>query len=236
MKSSVLIDNFNFVPQGFEHWVSNLIFLGIGILIILVGKKYHGTQFEKKWIIGFALFVAVWPISMPLFRLYTGSFDKTLYLPLHLCNIMPFIIPFALFYKNKVMWSVLYYWILLGTLQALITPTLEHSFPHYEYLRYFIVHAGLVILALYPVFVYGWKVKFYDACRSAIYLNGLGMLMYFIDLILDANYMYMIAKPPGPTLYDVLGEWPYYLISLQAVILLGFLILSLPIYQRSTNK
>jgi len=142
--------------------------------------------------------------------------------------MLPFIIPFALYFKNRAVWAVLFLWIIAGTFQSLITPTLKDSFPHYEFFRYWIVHCGLVIAALYPIFVWGFKIKFKDVIAGTIAMNVLAFVMYFINLLLESNYMYMQAKPAGDTIYNLLGPWPWYLLSLEVVMGVLFFILYVP--------
>ena len=42
--------------------------------------------------------------------------------------------------------------------------------------------------------------------------------------------MFMVAKPDGKTMYDLLGDWPYYILQLEFVALLLFSLIYLPFY------
>lgn len=143
---------------------------------------------------------------------------------------MPFLVPFALLKPSRAIWAVLFFWIMGGTFQALFSPTLEHSFPHYEYFRYWIVHCGLVILMLYGAIVLKFRLTWKDAVLSAILLNVLALIIYFVDLALDANYLYLRAKPPGKTMYNLLGDWPEYILHLEGVVLILFTLIYLPFH------
>jgi len=54
------------------------------------------------------------------------------------------------------------------------------------------------------------------------------LAIYFANLIFGSNYMYLNAKPPGTTLYSILGPWPWYILSLEGVILVLFSALMIP--------
>ncbi len=109
-----------------------------------------------------------------------------------------------------------------GTLQALFTPTLTERLPHYEAIRYWVVHAGLPILALYGYYIENWHLSYKDALRSGLALNILALFIYPLNILMGSNYIYLNAKPPGTTLYSILGPWPYYILSLQLVWLVLF--------------
>lgn len=160
--------------------------------------------------------------------MHLGVFDIRNDLPLHLCNIMPFFMPLIMLKKWRFGWSILFFWICAGTFQALITPTHVESFPHYESIRYWAVHAGLTMMAVYGAVVYGWRLTWKDALFSAIGMHVLAMIIYPINVLLNSNYLYLMAKPPGKTMYDLLGPWPWYIISLEGVILVLFSLLLIP--------
>ncbi|HPQ21169.1 MAG TPA: TIGR02206 family membrane protein, partial [Saprospiraceae bacterium] len=107
------------------------------------------------------------------------------------------------------------------------TPTLTEYMPHYEAIRYWIVHSGLPLLAIYGYYIYGWQPTMKDALISGIALNILALIMYPINLLLGSNYVYLNGKPPGTTLYSYLGPWPYYIISLEFVWIIMFSLLVL---------
>lgn len=48
------------------------------------------------------------------------------------------------------------------------------------------------------------------------------------NALLGSNYMFIARKPDDPSLIDVLGPWPWYILSLEAVGLAICFILYLP--------
>ena len=227
MFDSFLIDNGTFFPYTGEHFWTVLWSVLIGISIILYARRLNEDK-QRRFALIFGMLILFSQLVKIPIRIYLGVFDITEDLPLQLCNMLPFVLPFAVYFKKRLLWAILFMWVMAGTFQSLITPTLVESFPHYEYFRYWIVHCGLVALALYPIFVYGFKLKLSDVWKSLLALNILAFIMYLINLGLDSNYMYLMAKPPGRTLYDILGPWPWYILSLEFVALLLFSLLYLP--------
>jgi len=230
MDNAFFIDNFNFVNYGFEHFNAVFFALLLSIVIIYYAKKKLSEKHQK--LLGFylAVFVLLVQLSKVFIKLELGVFDKSTDLPLHLCNMMPFLVPIALLFKNRTIWAILFFWIMGGTFQALFSPTLLQSFPHYEFWRYWIVHCGLVMLMIYGAIVFDFRLTIKDAIVSGILLNVLALIIYFIDLALDANYLYLRAKPEGKTMYNLLGDWPWYILHLEFVVLILFSIIYLPFH------
>ena len=55
--------------------------------------------------------------------------------------------------------------------------------------------------------------------KSFVALNILLVFLMPLDFIIDANYMYL-KEPPAVNHPLVSGEWPYYLINLEFIVLI----------------
>jgi hypothetical integral membrane protein (TIGR02206 family) len=62
--------------------------------------------------------------------------------------------------------------------------------------------------------------------------------IFFLNLAIGSNYMFVAHKPLTPSLIDVLGPWPWYILSLEAIGLVLFLLLYLPwvIHDRKRSR
>lgn len=230
MNNPFFTDNFTFVNYGSEHGLVILLAILLSAGVLLFAKKKLNEDQQKLFGFYLAIIILISQLSKVWIKLSLNTFDKTTDLPLHLCNMMPFFVPFAMLFKNRTIWAILFFWIMGGTFQALFSPTLQHSFPHYEFWRYWIVHCGLVMIMIYGAYVLGFRLYFKDAVISAILLNLLALIIYFVNLQLDANYLYLIAKPRGTTLYSFLGPWPWYILQLELVLVILFSLIYLPFY------
>jgi hypothetical integral membrane protein (TIGR02206 family) len=115
-------------------------------------------------------------------------------------------------------WGTVFFWIVLGVSQAKLTPSVEFSLFHYDAIRYWMVHMGLVLLALYPAVIWKWDLKRNDLFRTVGWLNVAAAIIYGLNLILNSNYMYLMAKPPGTTFFSILPAWPTYILVLEVIL------------------
>lgn len=142
-------------------------------------------------------------------------------IPLQLCDIALFLSVWALWGAPALVTELAYFWGLSGSVQALLTPDLHAGFPDYWWIKFFITHSGAVLAAVYlgrsgrvaPTPRSLWRVwgltNVYAACVGIV--NG----------VWGMNYGYLAHKPSQPSLLDHLGPWPWYLLSMEGVVLLS---------------
>ena len=128
------------------------------------------------------------------------------------------------------MYEILLFWVFAGTTQAMITPDLEHGFPHYNYLKYWIVHAGLVIFMLYATFVFGMRPSFKSIFKSFLALQIYFIAMLIVNKLLGSNYFFISEKPPHGSLLDYFGDWPYYILVAELIVFPYFFLIYLPFH------
>lgn len=230
MHSQFFTDNFSFVSFSLEHWCSILVFTLLFIVFLWMTLNKKETETQRRILIISCIAIFIVQIMKVCIKMYLGNFDSSQDLPLHLCNTLPVFLAFAFARRRRVEWAICFLLIMTGTFQSLITPTLEHSFPHYEYWRYWIIHVGLVLLAIAPTMIWKYRIVLKDVFWGWIAINIIAFSVMAINVPLRSNYMYMQAKPSGQTIYDLLGPWPWYILSLEFVSILLFLLAYLPFW------
>jgi len=128
------------------------------------------------------------------------------------------------------MFEILVFWIIGGTLQAVITPDISVGFPSFDFFRYWTVHLGLLVIIFYAIFVFKMKPTFKSIFKSFLALQVYVVIMILINYLLKANYFYLNEKPKSASLLDYFGEWPYYIIVAQLIVLPLFFLIYLPFY------
>lgn len=199
---------------------SPIILFGI---LALVSISYANTYLDDKGKTYLGCILAIIPLLFVLLRavilMYQGTFDYKADLPMHLCRVAAVIAPVVMFTRNRFWLVILYFWIIVGTLNANITPDLDNGFPHFEYICYFGLHSGLLVLPFYTVFVYDLRISWSDLWRAFLVTNLFFLIVHCINWLLGSNYMYTMQKPASASLLDHMGPWPWYILSGQFVVL-----------------
>ena len=149
----------------------------------------------------------------------TWSLDKRL--PFHLCGFSSVITCFILFIDKKQIWfEFLFYAGILGGLNALLTPLIDnYTGTSFFYVEYFYSHTSIIILPLYMYYYMDMKLSKFSWLKSFIALNIILVFLMPLDFLIDANYMYL-KEPPAVNHPLVSGDWPYYLVNLEFVVLI----------------
>jgi hypothetical integral membrane protein (TIGR02206 family) len=222
-----------FHAWGSAHVITLAIVVAFIAVLILVTRA-GGERIARSLEIALAavLFLC-WPLNLLIYWHY-GWLTASNLLPLQLCDAAAIFGFFALLKRWPLMCELLYFWGLAGTLQGLVTPALDVSWPHPRYIAFFLLHGGVVAAALQVVIgrgivprpgavrrALGWLIVYGAVAGAADYLINHA----FHD---DVNYGFLCAKPPTASLIDALGPWPWYLVGLFAVAVVFFSLLNLP--------
>ena len=149
-------------------------------------------------------------------------------LPLQLCDIAILVAAGALVLRWAPLVELTYFWGLAGSVQALLTPDLPQGFPNFLYFQYYVAHGGVVAAALLLTVGMRLRPRANAVVRVALITLAYAAIVGVVDMATGGNYMYLRAKPPGPTPLDLMGPWPWYLGWAALVGVLLLVVLDLP--------
>jgi hypothetical integral membrane protein (TIGR02206 family) len=168
-------------------------------------------------------------IGLSLWKAGHGAWRIQDTLPLHLCGVSVLLAVVMLPLKSYALFELTYFWAVGGALQGLVTPDTDgYDFPHWRFLQTFISHGLIVVANIYMIVVLGMRPTWLSLLKSLAVLNAWAVLMLLFNRLTGANYGFLCRKPEQPTLYDVLGPWPWYLASLEALAIGISLLVFLP--------
>jgi hypothetical integral membrane protein (TIGR02206 family) len=148
-------------------------------------------------------------------------------LPLELCHWVLISAVLALVYPSQLACEITYFWGAAGTLQAALTPDIAEGFPSWEFIQFFWSHGGILLAIVYLI-GRGLRPERRSILRMMIALNVYAAVVGTIDAAFGWNYGYLCAKPLQTSILDFLGPWPWYLLGVEIVALVSFVLLDLP--------
>jgi hypothetical integral membrane protein (TIGR02206 family) len=156
------------------------------------------------------------------------------HMPFELCDASMALTVLSLFLLRPLLFDLAYYWALAGASMALLTPNLLQPFPSFGTVQFFMSHGLTVAGVLYLVWSRQASPRPWSVARAMIVVNVFAVLVGPFDYLYKTNYFYLRFKPANSSLLDFLGPWPIYIASTEAVALVLFLLLYLPV--RHTRK
>ena len=101
----------------------------------------------------------------------------------------------------------------------------------YRYVEYHITHSGIILLPIYMFQYLNYKLRKYSWLKMLLYLNILVAIIMPLNFQIDSNYMY-IAYPPEVNNPLIIGDWPYYILFWEVIVLM----FTYSLYVISTRK
>jgi hypothetical integral membrane protein (TIGR02206 family) len=134
-------------------------------------------------------------------------------LPLHLCEVGCFVLAAALWWRFHFAFEMAYFWGLGGTLPGLFTPSIPGHFPDAVYFQYYAEHGLVVLGSLYLVLALRMRPAPGAVQRVFTATAVYAVVVWFVDLATNGNYLFLRYLPPTRTALDYMGPWPWYLIT-----------------------
>ena len=218
-----------FIAYGNSHLVV-LCFSLLLLALILIASKKLCT--EKNLFIGrfLAIILALSVVVYTIFEIALGRFTIADDLPLSLCNLFALVAPFALWYPKHKYFEPIYFLVMAGTFQAIVTPDLYFDYPAYEFFKYWITHVGLVLLMIHYMVCFALYPTAKGILKTFGWLNVYVVALLPLNYLLDANYFYLIEKPLNPSVLDFFGPWPVYILVAEILVMGFFAIAMVPVF------
>jgi len=158
-----------------------------------------------------------------------GTWSLDFNLPLHLTDVVTIVSVLALWTARPLLVELTWFWALTASLQAVLTPDLGGTdFPELLYWTFFITHSGAVVAAL--LLVVGRRIEPRPGAVRRAFAATLAVAAAAAtaNLLAGGNYMWLREKPEAGSLLDVMGPWPWYILSAAVLALALFTLLDLP--------
>jgi hypothetical integral membrane protein (TIGR02206 family) len=175
-----------------------------------------------------SIFLVITVVIFSAIKIYFNRFNLLIDLPISLCNLFAVLAPLLFWRPNQRRLEVIYFLVMAGTLQAMLTPDLYVGFPSNEFFKYWIVHGGLVVLVIHNIFAFQMYPRLKGILITFGWLNVYSLALYGLNLLMGANYLYLMHKPGNASVLDLLGPWPLYILVGELLAMVFFALFYLP--------
>lgn len=212
------------------------LFMMLILLLSIYFLRGYLRPYRHVIYVSVALLLLISRMSLDSWYVITGTWEIESSLPLELCSIASLLCAVMLLTRNQFLLDVLYFIAIGGSMQALLTPDLHFGFPQYRYIQFFLDHFLLLLSPLLMIWLDNYVIRFTSLIKSFVFLNGLALVVFGFNHVFQANYMFLMHKPSTPSLLDLLGDYPYYLLFLEGIAFVLFVGLYFPFIKAERTR
>lgn len=196
----------------------------MSLLLVVIYKKFKDKTYYK-----YVLIISLLVLDIG-FRLWAGFYETPNYVSMfsvHISSAAVILSVWCLVKFNQRVFDVLFYWGLLFVPQAIITPGIvKYGFPHMRFFHIFLIHFLVINTIVYLLLVEKRRLSRHHFIYVLITTHLYSGFVWLVNNHFGTNYMFINRASNFPSLLNYLGPYPHYLISLDIIMIVLFLILN----------
>ena len=191
------------------HLAPILLMLATIFLIRKNAGRLRGWKHEEaiRYVLAFALICSEMGYYWRLVGMPSLGANPVDHLPIAVCGWAAIFCSYMVIGKTQLLFDISYFWLLSGSVFALLTPTpLTYCGPtRFRYYQFWAEHTLGYVAIFYMIFVHGMRPNFRSMVRSYVSLMALTAFAYWVNQLLPgANYLYMARPEAAPSVLDIL--------------------------------
>lgn len=213
-----------------EHFVlifSNIIFF---IFLLFIANFFDKRYFAKIT----AIVIFILKLAELSYRHLNNNEEIFELLPLHLCNITLIFVIIMMLTGSKSLFQLCFYWS-VGAIFAVATPDVKYSFPNFMTVSFFITHFYILFAVAYFYLYFSFRPAIWGYFTAFFTINIICLGVYFLNVHLETNYLYVNRVPSFSSPLNYFGEWPYYIIVVELIYIILTYLLYLPFRSRAVK-
>jgi hypothetical integral membrane protein (TIGR02206 family) len=192
------------------------------VLLICLLLYLLRNRISTRYRLFFRWFVVILLVANELayhaWNAHYGLWSVQTMLPLNICSVLVFASAFMLAARSYPAYEFCYFLGIGAASQALLNPDLgTFQFPHFIFFQTSASHGLVVIAAVYMTVVEKFRPYPTSLLKVAVGMNAYLLLMAVVNRMLGSNYLFIARKPDTPSLIDLLGPWPWYILGMEVV-------------------
>ena len=199
-----------FTNFSLAHFLPILIMVATILAISRFRQPIANWKWEKKirYVLAFLLILSEMSYYWRLIAVPSLGPNPTDHLPITVCGWVVVFGSYMLLGKSQTLFDICYFWLLSGSVFALITPTvISYTGPtRFRYYQFWVEHTLGYIAVFYMIFVHGMRPTIKSALKAYGALVVLAAIAYWANDLIGpgANYLFMAKPEDTPSILDIL--------------------------------
>ncbi|GAT11260.1 TIGR02206 family membrane protein [Mycolicibacterium novocastrense] len=219
-----------FEPYGPSYWGAIAVFVAGAVVLVWTGRRQTDAQ-AQRWGRALGGLTALIYAAILVYNLVPPTLAGSV--PLQLTDLATVVAAYALWSRRQWAYALTYYWGLVLSVQALISPVLRGpDFPHYRFLAFYAIHLLVVWAAIYLTWGRGMRPDWRDYRLAVAVTSVWAVVTVVFNRIADTNYGFTNYKPDTASALDILGPWPVYVVVTAALVFAVWALMTWPWVRR----
>jgi hypothetical integral membrane protein (TIGR02206 family) len=226
----------SFVLFGRDHLIGLAMIVLVCLTVWLFRDRWNDrTRKITRWSLLGLIYLCEG--SWQVWMLATDSWTIQQMLPLWVCSITAWTMPLLLIWRSYRYYEWAYLIGIMGAVMALLTPDLmNYGFPHFRFIEFFTLHGAIIVAVIYMTAVEGFRPTWKSLPRVLVMINVYWLFCAWVNNQIGSNYLYTQGKLPTPSLLDVLGPHPWYLLAMEGIGIVLAILMILPFAGRGAGN
>lgn len=192
------------------HLIPIVITVGVILLIAKFGDKIRDSKCDTafRYVLAFALICSEMSYYWRLIAVPSLGPNPVDHLPISVCGWAVVFCSYMVIGKSQTLFDITYFWLLAGSIFALITPTvITYTGPtRFRFYQFWLEHTLGYVAIFYMIFVHKMRPTVKSAVKSYVSLVVLAVIAYFANQLIGpgANYLFMARPESTPSVLDIL--------------------------------
>lgn len=205
-------EEIEFQNFSLAHILPIVLMIAVILLIKVCAPKLKTSPWDMRirYILAFALIISEMAYYWRLVGVPSLGPNPIDHLPITVCGWAVVLCSFLVIGKSQTLFDISYFWLLCGSVFALLTPTvISYTGPtRFRYYQFWAEHTLGYIAIFYMIFVHGMRPTVKSAIKSWLSLVALAVVAYFTNRMLGpgANYLFMARPEDTPSILDILPK------------------------------
>jgi hypothetical integral membrane protein (TIGR02206 family) len=218
-----------FQPYGLPHLTVIFLTIVLPFGLAALVRRTKSKRIEKAIIATLSAVLILNYLAYLIFIRSQGTADWRQMLPMQMCDWGMVVVIVAMWTGNQRWFEVAYFWGIGGTLQAVLTPNLRYGFPDWRFISFFTSHSAIIVGVVFLMLTRRYRPYPMSFVRAWLWSEFYFVVTLIADKLTDFNYGFLLHKPEAFSILSFLSNSrPLYLIQLQGIALLFFLVLYAP--------